>query len=90
MFKFYSYLRDRAAHIPLSPEEKGIASGKIELSAAKLAEFTQRHDTHQQSLKNAFARQQEKAAVSGQLFMPRHLFIVIFRNPGVRKNSKSC
>ncbi|KAI0282676.1 hypothetical protein BC826DRAFT_921532 [Russula brevipes] len=70
MFKFYSYLRDRATHIPLSPEEKGIALGKIELSAAKLAEFTQRHDAHQQSLKNAFARQQEKAAVSRQVFMP--------------------
>lgn len=65
MFKFYSYLKDRAPQAPLSPEEKKIASGEIELSSIKLAEFTQRHDAHQQSLKNAFARQQEKAAVCG-------------------------
>jgi len=69
MFKFYSYLKERVPQVPLSPEEIKIASGDIELSLAKLAEFTQRHDAHQQSLKNVFARQQEKAAVSGCFFM---------------------
>lgn len=91
MFKFYSYLKDRRPHAPLSPEEKGIATGEIELSSAKLAEFTQRHDAHQQSLKNAFVRQQEKAAVSVYLFsIDRALLSLIFRNPGARKNLKSC
>ena len=51
--------------MPLSPEEKGIASGEIELSSAKLAELVKAHGTHQVSLKNAFSQQQEKAAVSG-------------------------
>src|SRR6266581_6408149 len=65
MFKFYCYLKDRVPHVPLSPEEKKIASGEIELSSTKLAELMKCHDAHQQSLKNAFLRQQEKAAVSG-------------------------
>ncbi|KAF8224541.1 hypothetical protein L208DRAFT_1015671, partial [Tricholoma matsutake] len=62
MFKFYSYLKDCALQVLLSPEEKKIASGEIKLSSTKLAEFTQHHDAHQQSLKNAFAQQQEKVA----------------------------
>jgi len=65
IFKFYSYLKDRVPHVLLSPEEKRIASGKIELSSAKLGELVKAHDTHQQSLKNAFSWQQEKVAVSG-------------------------
>ena len=64
MFKFYSYLKDCAPQVPLLTEEKKIASGDIELSSAKLAEITQCHDARQQTLKNVFARQQEKAAVS--------------------------
>ena len=64
MFKFYSYLKDHAPQVPLSTKDKKIASGDIELSSAKLAEITQRHDACQQSLKNVFARQQEKATVS--------------------------
>jgi len=81
MFKFYSYLKDRAPQIPLSTEEKKIASGDIELSSAKLTEITQRHDARQQSLKNVFARQQEKAAVSNAYcvvifsFLPSLIFI---------------
>jgi hypothetical protein len=51
--------------MPLSPQEKRIASGKIKLSSAKLAELVKAHGTHQVSLKNAFSWQQEKAAVSG-------------------------
>jgi hypothetical protein len=69
MFKFYCYLKDRTPQVPLSPEERKIASGEIELSSVKLAEVTQRHDAHQQSLKNVFARQQEKAAVSNVIFL---------------------
>ena len=69
IFKFYSYLKDRAPQVPLSTEEKKIASGDIELSSAKLAEITQCHDACQQSLKNVFARQQEKAAVSHIYYM---------------------
>jgi len=65
IFKFYSYLKDRVPHVPLSPEEKRITSGEIELSSVKLGELVKACDTHQQSLKNAFSRQQEKAAVSG-------------------------
>ena len=78
LFKFYSYLRDRVPHVPLSPEEKQIASGEIELSSSKLAEFTQRHDAHQQSLKNAFARQQEKAAVSSTFFHVVVFFLPLY------------
>jgi hypothetical protein len=69
MFKFYSYLKDRTPQVPLSPKERKIASGEIELSSVKLAEVMQRQDTHQQSLKNVFARQQEKAAVSKIIFL---------------------
>jgi len=64
MFKFYCYLKDRPPHVPLSLEEKRIASGEIELTPAKLGKFIQCQDAHQQSLKEAFARQQEKAIVS--------------------------
>jgi hypothetical protein len=39
MFKFYCYLKDHAPHVLLSPEEKKIASGKIDLPTVKLAEF---------------------------------------------------
>jgi hypothetical protein len=77
MFKFYSYLKDRSPQVQLSQEEKKIASGDIELSSAKLAEFTQRHDAHQQSLKNMFARQQEKASVSILLPCVHFLFTVL-------------
>jgi hypothetical protein len=69
MFKFYCYLKDRAPHVPLSLEENKIASGEIDLPTAKLAEFMQCQDAHQLSLKNAFARQQEKAAVSDTFLM---------------------
>jgi len=65
VFQFYCYLKDRVPHVPLSPEEKRIASGEIELSSAKLAELVKAHGARQVSLKNAFSRQQEKAAVSG-------------------------
>jgi hypothetical protein len=64
MFKFYSYLKDCAVQVPLLTEEKKIASGDIELSSVKLAEITQCHNACQQSLKNVFAHQQEKATVS--------------------------
>lgn len=63
MFKFYCYLKDRVPQVPLSPEEKKIASGEIGISSTKLAELMKCHDAHQQSLKNAFLWQQEKAAV---------------------------
>ena len=69
MFKFYCYLKDRALHVPLSPEEKNIASGEVELSSTKLAEVTQSHNGRQNSLKNAFMRQHEKAGVSGGFLM---------------------
>jgi len=69
MFKFYCYLKDRTPHVPLSLEEKKIALGEIDLPTAKLAEFMQCQDAHQQSLKDAFARQQEKAAVSDMFLM---------------------
>ena len=67
VFRFYSYLKDRVLQVPLSPEEKSIASGKIELSSATLAELVKAHGTHQVLLKNMFAWQQESAAVSGHV-----------------------
>ena len=73
MFKFYSYLKDHAPQVSLLTEEKKIASGKIERSSAKLAEIMQHHDTCQQTLKNVFAWQQEKAAVS-------NIIIVTYRS----------
>jgi hypothetical protein len=76
MFKFYCYLKDRAPHAPLSLKEKRIASGKIELTTSKLAKFMQCQNAHQQSLKEAFAWQQEKATVSDiflmQSFLPHY------------------
>ncbi len=69
MFKFYCYLKDRPSHVLLSPKERKIASGKIKLSLAKLAELTQHHKAHQKSLENAFMQQQEKAGVSGFFLM---------------------
>jgi len=63
-FRFYCYLKDRVPHVPLSPEEKKMASGEIELSSAKLAELGKAYEAHQQSLKNAFSRQEEKVGVS--------------------------
>ena len=64
VFKFYSYLKDHVPPQPLSPEEKRIASGKVELSSTKLAGLVKVHGAHQVSLKDSFARQQEAAAVS--------------------------
>jgi hypothetical protein len=76
MFKFYCYLKDHAPPALLSLEEKRIASGEIELTTSKLAEFMQCQNAHQQSLKEAFAWQQEKATVSDiflmQSFSPHH------------------
>jgi len=63
-FRFYCYLKDHVLHVLLSPEEKKIASGEIELSSMKLAELGKAHEAHQQSLKNAFSQQEEKAGVS--------------------------
>ena len=74
IFKFYCYLKDRVPHVPLSPEEKGIASGEIELSSAKLAELVKAHGTHQVLLENAFSWQQEKAAVSSYVLKQLHSF----------------
>jgi len=65
VFKFYGYLKDHVPQVPLLPEEKRIASSEVELSSAKLAELMKAHGTHQVSLKNVFAWQQENAAVSG-------------------------
>jgi hypothetical protein len=90
MFTFYSYLKDRAVHVPLLPEEKKIAAGEIELPPSKLAQFMQCQDVHQLSLKNALALQQEKAAVSDILSCGRYLFTIISRNLGTKKDSKSC
>jgi hypothetical protein len=64
MFKFYSYIKDCAPQVLLLMEEKKIALGDIELSFVKLAKIMQCHNTCQQSLKNEFAWQQEKATVS--------------------------
>jgi len=74
MFKFFCYLKDRAPHVPLSPEEKKIASGKIKLSSNKLAEIMQCQDAYQMSLQNAFLRQQEKARVSDVSLMQSFSF----------------
>jgi len=64
VFKFYSYLKDCVPPQPLLPEEKHIASGKVELSSMKLAGLVKAHGAHQVSLKNLFAQQQEATAVS--------------------------
>jgi len=69
MFKFFCYLKAHTPHAPLSPEEKKITSGEIELSSDKLAEIMWCQDVHQMSLQNAFLRQQEKARVSGVFLM---------------------
>ena len=67
LFKFYSCLKDCIPQVPLSPEEKSIACSEIELSSKKLAELVNAHGAHQALLKDAFAWQQEKAAVSGHV-----------------------
>ena len=46
IFKFYSYLKDQVPHVPLSPEKKRIALGKIKLSSVKLGKLVKAHDTH--------------------------------------------
>jgi len=47
VFKFYSYLKDCVPPQPLLPEEKCIASGKVELSSTKLAGLVKVHGAHQ-------------------------------------------
>ena len=84
LFKFYSYLKDRVPQVPLSPEEERIASGEVELSSTKFAGLVKAHGAHQVSLKNAFARQQENAAVSGYIlkWSPFHHRILGTMEPG--------
>jgi len=72
VFRFYCYLKDHVPHVLLSPKEKKIASGEIELSSMKLAKLGKAHEAHQQSLKNAFSWQEEKAGVS-DCFLKRFL-----------------
>ena len=67
LFKFYSCLKGHVPQVPLSAEEKSIASGEIKLTSEKLAELVKAHGVHQALLKNMFARQQEKAAVCGHV-----------------------
>jgi len=64
VFKFYSYLKDCVPPQPLLPEEKRIASSKVELSSTKLAGLVKVHGAYQVSLKDSFAWQQEAAVVS--------------------------
>jgi hypothetical protein len=67
LFTFYSCLKDRIPQVPLLPEEKSIASSEIGLLSKKLAKLMNAHDACQALLKDAFAWQQEKAAVSGHV-----------------------
>jgi hypothetical protein len=90
MFKFYSYLKDCEPQVPLSMEEKKIASGDIEILPVKLAKITQCHDAHQQLLKNAFAQQQEKAAVSHIYYVVIFCLLSLFRSPEFRKSLTTC
>jgi hypothetical protein len=55
LFTFYSCLKDHIPQVPLLPEEKSIASGKIELSSKKLAELVNAYSARQALLKDAFA-----------------------------------
>jgi hypothetical protein len=76
MFKFYSYLKDYGPQVLLLTKEKKIASDNIKLSSAKLTKIMQCHDAHQQSLKNIFTWQQEKAIVHNILLYGHFLFTV--------------
>jgi hypothetical protein len=62
MYQLYSILRRRPEG-QITQEEINIASGKRPLTAKASAEFLGNLEAQSENIKNAFARQQEQAAV---------------------------
>jgi len=63
MHRFYMYLKDRASNIPVTQEEQEIAAARAPLTSAKESEMANVIDAKPENIKNAFLKQQERAAV---------------------------
>jgi len=63
MFRFYSILKSRRPEDHITQEEIDVASGKQPLTAEASAEFLGGLEAQSENIRNAFAKQQERAAV---------------------------
>ena len=69
MFRFFCYLKGRGTQVPVTDEEKDIASGKKPLSPEMAAHIAQELDVKSDNIKAAFVKQQELAAVTSNISM---------------------
>jgi hypothetical protein len=71
MFRLYSILKSRGPEEPITQEEIDVASGKRPLTTEASAEFLTSRETQSGNIKQAFAKQQERAAVSPTIYRLR-------------------